>query len=206
MKLNILRRSTALLIGLSLIYTMTILTFAIKRDAVISIPVKVSAVGTLPESSETYTVRITAGDSNTPMPNDQVGGSFVLELNDAQEAVILTIKFSSVGEYNYKIEQIAGANSKCKYDTRKYSMNVIVSNSKDGEYDAAVIIHEEGKEAKPVNIEFTNEYKSSGSNITPPKTGDDSRIFMWCVLLVTSGFGMIGSAFLGKKDAVKTKK
>lgn len=203
MKLNILRTSAAVLIGLLLILSLPLHTSAANRDAQILIPVKVTVLGTQPEPADTYTIRITPDNTGFPMPNGQVGGSFELQLSGVDEAVFPPITYSTVGEYTYKIEQIAGTNPKCKYDQRTYTMKIIVSNDKDGGLAATVILHEVGKPSKPDTAEFTNEYKSSGSNITPPKTGDDNRIFIWCVLLVTSGVGMMVTAFFGKKEKGK---
>lgn len=262
MKLNIIRKTAVLLTVMLLCLTMSLFTASATQNKEISIPVKVITNGKLPETAETYTIRLSANNSTSPMPNGKLGGSFDLKIEGSGEATFSSISYSTVGEYNYKIEQIAGANPNCIYDSRKYLVKVTISNNENGGYDATIVLREDGKDAKPDSAEFINKYDNSGTNTghtesashserhtekhterytgryterhtetssgisggnestsrrpsntsveattkpssskdNSPETGVNGRIFLWCFLLVASGFGMIGTAFLGKKE------
>lgn len=262
MKLNIIRRISALLTVVLLCLAMPLFTASAIQSKDISIPIRISVNGKNPEAQEPFIIRLTADKSTFPMPNGKLGGSFEIKLKGEGEAEFSPISYDTVGEYTYILEQIAGDNPNFIYDSRKYRVKVTISNNDSSGYDATIVMHEEGKDTKPDSAKFTNSYDSSVSNTdhseglsqserhtdsstvkhtqkhtqrytqsytqrhtesgdisgatdseattkpssSTPETGVNSRIFLWCFLLIASGFGMIGTAFGGKKKARENQK
>lgn len=167
------------------------------------IPVAVTAEGTLPKNGENYTVRLTADSVDNPMPDARLGGTFDLVLNGLSETVFPPIEFKTRGVFNYKINQLSGSYPDCKYDERTYTMKVTVSKGVDGGNDIVVILHEEGKDTKPMAAEFHNVYKTVSNPLIPPKTGADTSLLFWCVLMLASSFGMFGAYLFGKRRKEK---
>lgn len=198
MKSNLSRIATVLT-GLFLFITLLSPTAFAARNAAISIPVIVTAEGTLPEPSETYIVRMTADDPLSPMPNGQTGGYFDLAVTQLGSTPFPQIEYGTAGVFTYKIELLAGDNKDCTYDKSTYTMTVRVNVMADDEYEATVTLRKDGTDTKPDSAEFHNIYKTVVKPPKPPQTGDKSNLPFWLALMIASGIGIISITVRNEK-------
>lgn len=135
--------------------------FAASDSLVAKIPVKITLNGTLPAQAETFTVQVKATTPGAPLPAGSTGDTYEMKLSGAGNVITgeLAIDFSAAGrgEFNYTIQQVAGSDPDCTYDTTVYNMKVYVLNKEDMSGLEMHVIITCGDQ-KPDSIDFTNKY------------------------------------------------
>ena len=138
---------------------------------VVSIGARVTLEGTLPETTETFKLRMTADDAENPMPGGQSGGRYDLSVTGAGDAAFPDITFERAGVYTYTIAQLAGSDQDCAYDGRVYNLTVSIVNSEKGGLEAVVSMRQAGTADKKESAAlFHNVYKTIVKPTTPPGT------------------------------------
>lgn len=158
-----------------------------------SLPVRITLEGTLPDEAETFVIRMTADDASYPMPGGQTGGSVDMQIKGAKNGTFPAITYDRLGIYTYTIHQIPGSNADCTYDGRVYRLRVSVTNAEGGGHAIIIALHESGKAEKPDIVHFHNVYKTI---VTPPgdvtPTGVNDRWMYYAggcaLLLIAAGF------------------
>lgn len=199
MKLR-LRKAACLLLGVLLLTLVGALPTAAAEENEIEIPVEILTEGAVPAIKEVYVLRLTADEETFPMPNGQVGGYFDLPVTGAAKGLFPLISYSRVGIYTYKLEQIPGAHPDCAYDTRVYTVNVMVANKEGGGFETYLALHEEAETTKPDAAYFKNFYPWPPDQ---PGTGDHSDTVMWACFLGISLIGIVVVIILATKHKKK---
>ncbi len=194
--------------------TMSLSAFA-ADDLGITIPVTISLSGTLPETAEDFTVKLTADDASYPMPEGADGNEYTMKITGADTKNFPVITYDELGVYTYTISQAAGENKKCTYDKMVYSLTVYVTNKEDGSgLEASAVLYPDTKGDKQACAEFKNQYEivtptpTATSTPTPtptktpsPKTGDNSAVAYYAVIIgVCAGVIAIALAARRKRN------
>lgn len=124
------------------------------------------------------------------------------------------ITYNAEGTYVYTLEEVKGNAEGVTYDKTKYTITVTVTDV-NGELKATTEILKDGKAAE--ELKFVNSYEApeeptepteptpggEGSATPdeddPPKTGDESNIGRWTLMMAVSAIGMLAVLVLGKK-------
>lgn len=175
-----------------------------------SIPVKVEVSGEeIPEGME-YKVTLKAVSSEAPMPKKTS-----VTIKDEGKAEFGPITYTVPGDYTYEISQKAGKKENFTYDKKTYTVTIRVVNDAKGGLKAEVWAVKDGSKNKTDTIKFQNKYKApsdpgnskhhhSGNSSDPapaapqsvlsilaPRTGDNSNLMLWAVLLTASLLALI---------------
>ena len=165
MKKVIKKISAAVLLMLMCLAALPLSAFAAGK-AVVEIPVSIKLTGELPEEAESFILRLTPADTETPMPEGfEEDCDITVEGNAA--VTFPAISYTTTGVYSYTVQQIPGANEKCTYDDTVYYVRVSVTNGENGGLEAVTAAHTDAQmESKKQTMEFVNTYE-----ITPdPQT------------------------------------
>lgn len=187
-KLTIL---TALLLGLLVLAPCAKAATTVE----VTLPVALSAEGTLPKVEETYYVRMSTTDPETPMPDGQVGGTYDLAITGPNSGSFPTISYNRVGVHTYRVELVKGTDEEAWYDTRVYTMVVTVTNGDDGGLELTVALHKTGAKVKQDDVWFHIRYKTVVIPPPPehPQTGVSDY---WMYYLGGSGLLLLGAAVI----------
>jgi pilin isopeptide linkage protein/LPXTG-motif cell wall-anchored protein len=101
----------------------------------------------------------------------------------AGDVTFSTVKFDEPGTHTFKIYEVKGDLPNVTYDETVYEGTITVTDNGQGQLEAEV----EGNK----DIKFINNYE----NITPPpppKTGDNSNLTMWLILMSVALIGIAG--------------
>lgn len=184
------------ILGTVLVLT-SMMTMALSAAAAgttaVSIPVKISLSGTLPNPAEDYTIKLKADDPSYPMPSGSKDGVYTMTITGAAEKNLPSISYDTVGVYTYTITQVAGKNKDCTYDSRVYALTVQITNSEDGTgLEATAILQLEGMQEKLPIAEFKNKYKIIKKPTNTPKTGDESSPVLYGAMIAVSVAVILG--------------
>ncbi len=135
--------------------------FAASDPLVAEIPVSLTLNGTLPAEAEVFTVRVTAVSAGAPMPAGADGNVFDMKLTGDAAVVsdVLSIDYNAaaLGIYEYTVQQLAGSDPDCQYDTAVFNVKVYILN-KDGVAGREMHIVITSGDEKPDAIGFVNCY------------------------------------------------
>lgn len=212
-----------------LVGVMTFSPAVFAADAIhVEIPVTVSLSGTLPDTAEQFTVKLSASNESIPMPEGSENGVYTMVISDANTVSFPVISFSKVGIYDYTINQEAGTDAACTYDASVYHVSVYVTNADDGSLESTTILYKDTENDKLDQAQFTNKYPSSdtpspsdppkkhhhsgnsGNDPAPaapaqalsllsPQTGDSAAPILWCSLAVIALAALIITAVVQKR-------
>ena len=167
MKKTLCRVSAVFL--LVLLYLTLLPTAAFAADSIdVAVPVTVKVTGAAPSPDETYTVRLERLSADAPMPTAGTDHED-LTVTGADQKAFPAITFTRVGEYCYKVTQLAGQNSKGHYDSTVYYVRITIANAKEGDgFESYVSAHkDEAMQAEKQDIEFVNLYDADPVTPTP---------------------------------------
>lgn len=145
----------------------------------VSIPVKITISGNVPEGRTDFTVRLKADQADDPMPADAKNGSYVMCVKGGETKNIPEITYLQTGTYTYLLEQVPDGDKAWIYDLQTYQMKVIITNKEDGTgLEATALLCRKNQNEKVSEAEFQNSYQKAA-----PKTGDlhpigESVLFM----------------------------
>lgn len=140
-----------------------------------SIRVGVTAQGPLPETPETYTVRMTA-KGNEPMPGGRTGGTADLEITGSGMASFPAITFNTLGVYYYDLALVPGK-SRATNDNVRYDLTICVlrDETTDERYPVISILNPETQEKTDVPM-FNVTYPEPGTtSLTVRKVWNDNN-------------------------------
>lgn len=206
-----------------LIFTMCLIVApkaAAAEVSTVEIPVTVTLTGFPPEVDENFEIVLKANDSTYPMPDGSANSVYKMIITGAATAKLPEIKFSVLGIYAYTISQTAGTNELCSYDESVYNVRVYITNADDGSgLESTVIAYKTSEADKLDEIEFINDYEIEipdeeipGGPTDPPsteppddapKTGDDTVIWPYIVLFISTMAIILILTLTGKKKKVE---
>lgn len=123
------------------------------------------------------------------------------------------ISFTEPGDYYYKVYQNQGAEQYVTYDSTVYTVCISVFLDENGVLYSATAVNIEQSAQKAENVEFENilpqssvpgepdeptEPTTSEPSVSPPHTGDESRLELWTMLMVLSFLGIIAATVFYK--------
>lgn len=157
--------------------------------------------------NETFEYTLTGLD-NAPMPEGTDGQTRTFRITGNSSAVF-TIHFEHPGNYVYEVQQtVAQKKDGYKYDMRKYTVKVSVTNSKDGGLTSQITkqLNEDGKSEE--KIVFKNSYfKEIPANPTDKTSGAHTAVesynSYWQNLMLVSFMGIVMFLYIMKREKDK---
>ena len=141
----------------------------------ITLPIKISLTGSIPNKPEDYEIKLVADDITNPMPLGSVNGIFTMKITGANTVNLSAISLEDLGTYTYTLYQSAGNNKKCTYDDIVYRLTIYVINGNDGNLQAIATLYSNKDEIKHSQAIFTNSYKKDASPSKPNKTNTGNQ-------------------------------
>lgn len=117
--------------------------------------------GDLPDTPDTFTLRLAPDKAGFPMPEGSKDGVYTAALK-GEDSHRVQISFDRVGVYGYTVTQLPGTNEDCYQDSRVYHITAYVtSDNRDQSLHLSVLVTREGSEEKQEKIIFSNRYGSA---------------------------------------------
>lgn len=155
-----------------------------KKICEVDPPVQKKIVGS-PAVPGTFSFAMEAKDSTYPMPEGSLDGTKTVNIRGAGDVEFGTITFETAGTYEYTVTETDTKQTGYTYDSAEYTLRYSVTET-DGSLSAALTIIKNNDEANAVNTAvFINTYRSAAQRVSSvvagngPKTGDNSRIWLW---------------------------
>ena len=140
----------------------------------VSVPVSVKATGEAPSPAETYTFRLTPVTQGAPMPAGSADYAD-LAITGTDTESFPDIPFVGVGEYVYKVSQIAGTHERGHYDGAVYYVRITIVNAENGGFASYVSAHKDAlMQDDKQSIEFVNDYDIPVCELTVRKVWSDN--------------------------------
>lgn len=136
-------------------------------SASLSISVSVVLEGALPETPDSFYVKLTPSGGQTPMPGE---GEDTLVIQGEGAKTFSEILYTQPGIYRYTISQIQG-DASCSYDGTQFHLTVTVVQEEKG-LECAAVLYRETEGNKTEFPEFCNRYPEAptkGPTKTPTK-------------------------------------
>lgn len=207
MKTNIRKIPAVLLLA---VLCLAVFPFSASAAGVaeVRIPVTIQTSGETPSPEEDYTVELKAVD-DAPMPSESV-----LKITGEGTDSFPAIQYTTPGVYCYVITQQAGSHARGHYDATVYYVRVSVTNAENGNLETVVAAHTDSEMTNAKrDITFTNVYdpikrtteattgkkketkkgnkKTTKKSKNKAKTGDNSNVALFTVLLLASATGLL---------------
>ena len=171
-------------------FTNTVLTDYVIVDP----PVEKRISGDKPSTSSSFVFYLKADNTSYPMPDGSADGLKSIMINGAGTGDFGNITYTKAGTYTYTVYEKTGSTSGYTYDTTVYHMTVVVTET-SGKFSATrTITNASG--AVQTGLVFTNAYDTPDG----PKTGDESRVYIWWILIVIGLICLIAAFLPGKKN------
>lgn len=115
--------------------------------------------------------------------------------NAADGSFIFTaIPIEEAGKYVYTVREVKGSETGITYDDSVYTVTATVTDNLDGTFKVSYAYTKGGKAVS--GADFVNEF---AIEVDPPKTGDNSSLWLWIALLFISGSSTVTLGVVGKK-------
>jgi len=141
-------------------------------------PVEKRISGDSPSSSSSFVFYIKADNTAYPMPEGSVNGIKTITITGAGSTDFGNITYRQAGTYTYTVYERTGSSSGYTYDTTVYHMTVVVTETNGTLTATRTITNASG--VTQTGLVFTNVYDAPDG----PKTGDDSKVRLWWILIV----------------------
>ena len=142
-------------------------------------PVKKTVSGN-PSKSSTFTFRLTAQDSASPMPAGSTNGVKTITIVGSGEADFGTWSYTSEGTYFYTVSEVNSGETGYKYDSMVYTITDTVKDVDGQLMVTRVVTNASVKQVS--DYTFINEYTAAA---TGPKTSDDATdeiyVALFCI-------------------------
>lgn len=166
------------------------------------------------EVEDTFRYRLVPLEKGNPMPG-QEEEEYSFSMEGTETVSLEEILFARTGIYRYRLLQTVGKEEKgYTYDGSAYTLEVHITNAAGGGLAAATLVYTEDGE-KTEGISFENTYRNAtGTETEPdttagtsssvsPKTGDNSDLMFWLVILFASAFVFAGVQMVKKAELRK---
>lgn len=178
-KISESKKRGVLLLALVLTFWFVLLAalpvMATERTCMVSVPVSVQLTGTAgsgqTQNTSVFTVVMEAENDRNDLPMPEQNQ---IQIGVNGSGTFDSILYTTPGDYQYRIRQIAGNDRDIVYDTTEYEVTVRVLNAEDGGLEAEVWAIKPGQSEKQSRIVFQNEWKTAttpGNVQEPTKTG-----------------------------------
>lgn len=219
-KISESKKRSVLLLALVLTFWFVLLAalpaLASERTCMVSVPVSVQLTGTAgsgqTQNTPVFTVGMEAENDRTELPMPEQNQ---IQIGANESGTFDSILYTTPGDYQYRIRQIAGNDQDIVYDTTEYDVTVRVLNAEDGGLEAEVWAIKPGQSEKQSRIVFRNEWKTAttpgniqepvqtGTTTTTttmrtPKTDDIQRPTVYVVTIIVATGTAIGVSLYRK--------
>jgi len=165
-------------------------------------PPVVKTVSGSPSAASIFSFRLIAGNRANPMPAGSVNGVKTLRITGAGRGDFGTWAYTEEGTYFYTVAEVNTGVNGYAYDTTVYTITDTVRAVGGQLVLTRVVTNDDNR---PVSsMSFINVYQggttgggpggSGGSPGKGPKTGDDSQVTLYTVLLCVASVAALGSA------------
>lgn len=219
-KISESKKRGVLLLALVLTFWFVLLTalpvLAAERTCMVSVPVSVQLTGTAgsgqTQNTPVFTVVMEAENDRKELPMPEQNQ---IQIGANGSGTFDSILYTTPGDYQYRIRQIAGNDQDIVYDTTEYDVTVRVLNAEDGGLEAEVWAIKPGQSEKQSRIVFRNEWKTAttprtvqepvqtGTTTTTttmrtPKTGDMQNPTLYVIVMIIAAGTAIGVSLYRK--------
>lgn len=157
-------------------------------------PVEKRISGDRPSSNSAFVFYLKADNATYPMPEGSADGLKSITINGAGSADFGNITYTRAGTYTYTVYEKTGSASGYVYDTTVYHMTVVVTETNGKLSAARTITNASG--AVQAGLVFTNVYDTPDG----PKTGDESKAFLWWILIAMGLICLVAAFLPGRKN------
>lgn len=157
-------------------------------------PVEKRISGDRPSVNSTFTFYLKADNASYPMPEGSTSGVRVVTLTGAGSVDFGNITYTQAGTYTYTVYEKAGSSSGYTYDATVYHMTVVVTETSGKLSATRTITNASG--AVQAGLVFTNAYDTPDG----PKTGDESKAYLWWILIALGLICLVAAFLPGKKN------
>lgn len=146
--------------------------------------------------SDHFEYQLLALDPETPLPEDEPEAYYLFAMDGNCKLDLGPFHYDHAGVYRYQIRQVVSRErERYTYDDQKYLVEVYVSNGSEGLSSQIVVLNK--NQEKCENVKFQNSYKpdkiptQNHAGITRIKTGDQSHISQWLMMMFLTGCLMV---------------
>ena len=155
---------------------------AAEKTCLVSVPVSVqltgTAVGGQTENTPVFTVVMEAQNERNELPLPEQNQ---IQMGADGSGTFDAILYTTPGDYQYHIRQLAGTDQNIEYDVTEYDVTVRVLNVEGGGLEAEVWALKSGQPDKQSRIVFHNKWKTEttpGTVTEPAQTGVKTTTMM----------------------------
>ena len=154
------------------------------------------------ETEDTFHYILKALEDSAPMPGGSEDGIYPFSMTGTQEILLNGITYTEPGIYQYEVFQLTDEKQDgYQYDNSYYSVDIVVRNTPSQGLAPEIIIKNE-KGEKCDRLIFENSFKDQSVTGQPPegnsqsgtntvKTGDDTKVGKWLLIMAISGVCVI---------------
>ncbi|MEA4938732.1 MAG: FctA domain-containing protein [Christensenella sp.] len=157
-------------------------------------PVEKRISGDRPSTNSTFVFYLKADNTANPMPEGSADGLKSITINGTGSVDFGNITYTRAGTYTYTVYEKVGSASGYVYDATVYHMTVVVTES-NGKLSATRTITNSSGVAQ-TGVVFTNAYDKPDG----PKTGDESKAYLWWILIAMGLICLVAAFLPGKKN------
>lgn len=197
MKIYIKQKAILALLLLNLLIMTNSVAYAAENPIAVELAVKQTIEyenTTTEQFNKTGTYELTGLTEEAPMPEGSEYNVYAFSINGVDKTVKIPMLYTHGGMYQYQLTQTTKKQDAYTYDGTKYKITVYVKNSENGGLVAEVMA-ENGSGKKCTDITFRNQYEKKGNveqqTAGPVKTGDETKILLWLLVLSGSAFAVL---------------
>lgn len=190
------------LMAILIVAGMGIPAYAASDSVCVNLPVSQKFINhATSEVADTFSYILMPLEAGNPMPEQSVD-QYVFTMKGSENISLSEIAFTQTGTYRYELKQ--RVENKLKgytYDERVYTVEIYVTNAERGGLTATTVVYV-GDDGKADQISFENSYRKDPTPAISddiPKTGDNSNLTLWFLLLAISVVGLSSMVIMGKK-------
>lgn len=141
---------------------------------------------------------LTALDNNFPMPDGSKDNRFIFSMDEKNDEFTIPLMYKHSGVYRYNIQQKTQHKENYIYDENIYDLTVYVKRGENGKLTSQVIVrNKQGEKCGDIRFvnechiknktyDNSNEIDNSSKIGTLPKTGDNTKFWLYIFMFMTS--------------------
>lgn len=157
-------------------------------------PVEKRISGDRPSTNSTFVFYLKADNASYPMPDGSASGIRTVTVTGPGSTDFGNITYTQVGTYTYTAYEKNGLASGYTYDSTVYHMTVVVTRMNGSLSATRTITNASG--VVQTGLVFTNVYDTPDG----PKTGDESKAYLWWILVALGLICLVVAFLPGRKD------
>lgn len=154
------------------------------------------------EAESTFHYILKAADRGVPMPKGSKEDTYSFSMTGTQRIFLDEISYVTPGVYHYEaFQEVSEPHEDYQYDGSRYIVEIHVKNTVSQGLETEIFIqNDEGEKCE--GLIFENSFKGKSEEKQPPKdggqdsknpvkTGDETAVSAWLILMVVSSISML---------------